>query len=171
MDFQELAEVLSVLEEMKVPYYIHAGIALSLHGMDGELDDCDIWIFHHDIRQFYKTFKDYFPGKVRLRSPVAYSRGIYNNYCVLFSGDMKIDICAEMVADCDIGMFEFPLDESAFKDADFFDCGSLNLPVASIENLFLYYLVLRRTKYHDEKKDEFHVKEMLGSGKFDEKNS
>ena len=138
IDCQELEQIVGVLEKMDVQYYIHAGVAVSLHGMDGELDDCDIRIFHPDIKQFYLEFKKFFPEKVKLRGPVEYSKGIYDNYCVMISGNMKIDICAEMVANCDIGRFEFPLNEFNFKNMEYFEWGGIKLPVASLESLFLY---------------------------------
>lgn len=161
----ELKEVVRILESLKVPFHFHAGFGLHLRGLESELDDCDIRIYHPDIDKVYQHLKIQSSHKVILRGSMPYEKGIYDNQCIEILNGTNFDICSRMVADCDVGRFEFPFNKDVFADVEFLPYKDMNLPVASPESLFLYYLVLGRS-HIDGKNDEQRVKDLITSGKF-----
>lgn len=161
----ELREIKGFLEKRNIPFYIHAGCGLFLHGIKGELDDCDIRIYHHDVIDIFEELKKEFKGKFSLNCDRKYAKGVYSNICISYSGVSDFDICSHMVSISDLGEFVFPLELDSFKKAEIKKFKSLDLPVSSLEDLLLYYLVLRRDKI-DGKNDELHIKEILSHKNF-----
>ncbi len=161
----EVEEVVKILKGLEVPFYFHAGFGLHLRGLESELDDCDIRVYHPDIKEVYQHVKKQSSHEVRLRGSMPYEKGTYDNQCIEILNGTNFDICSRMVADCDIGRFEFPFSNDVFSDVTFLPYENMSLPVASPENLFLYYLVLRRD-HIDGKNDKQRVKDLITSGKF-----
>ena len=157
--------VLSFLESRNVPYYVHAGYALHLHGLEGGLDDIDIRIVP-EREDVLDELGKYFSKRSTMQIDRVFSKGIYSGPCLTIAG--KIDICARIAPQVDIGMVPFPFDE----DQGICHKRHLareNLPVASLENLLLYYLVLRRGE-EDDKKDAQHIRSLLAHKGFSERN-
>ena len=162
----EVKEIVRIMEDLKVKFYFHAGFGLYLHGFTSELDDCDIRIYHPNIDLVYNHLKRTYPHEVGMRGPITFERGTYDNKCIEIANKTSFDICSRMICDCDIGRFEFPFNPGAFSDVSWLPYCDMNLPVASLENLFLYYLVLRRSCV-DSKNDEQRIRDILWSEKFD----
>ena len=162
----ELKKIKAYLEKRNIPYYIHAGCGLFLHGIKGELDDCDIRIFHSDLEYILADLQKELDGKFETNYNKEYSKGIYGGVCIYYNGLAKFDFCCDMVNISDLGEFVFPLELQTFKDSEIKKFNSLELPVSSLENLLLYYLILRRGEI-DGKNDELHIKEILSHDKFD----
>lgn len=162
---KDLKSVVNFLEKRNIPYYIHAGCGLFLHGIKGELDDCDIRIYHNDLKKIFSELKKELIGKFKLHLNRKHSMGVYGGYCISYSNLSNFDICSKMIANCDLGKFIFPLKLESFKKAEIKKFKSLKLPVSSLEDLLLYYLVLRRGE-KDKKKDEIHIQEILSHKKF-----
>jgi len=165
----EVQEVISVLVKLKIPFYINAGFALNLMGFESELDDCDIRIFHTNLDEVYNYLKKHLSYEIKLRGPMYYNNGLYDTKCIELwdNNEKKFDIYNQMIVECDIGRFEFPFNLDVFSEVSFFSYKNIMLPVATIENLFLYYLILRRTSI-DGKNDAKRVIDILVSKEFEE---
>lgn len=162
---KHIKETIEAIQKMNKDYYINSGFALHLRGMEGELDDCDIRIFHNDLRKVKLHLSRELPYDIRLRGPTNFEKGMYLTDCIEFEGDTSFDVYSKMEFQCDFGKFEFPFNERVFKDIDTIKYGGLNLPVASAENLLLYYLALRRGK-KDCKNDEKRIQTIIASEQF-----
>ncbi len=163
----EVGEVQSILNELKVPYYLNAGTALHLRKFfDDKNGDCDIRVYHPDIKALFEVFRERYPDSISLRPPLKYSGGTYDTFCIELELGTSFDIYTEMIADCDMGRFVFPFDEATFADVDLVEFENLILPVASLENLLLYYLVLRRGR-KDKKDDGIGIRNILAAEGFD----
>ena len=158
----EIEEVINIFRDLHIPFYFHAGFAINLLGFDSELDDCDIRVFHPDIKKLYKYIKEKYNYNINLRSVQAYEGGVYENECIQINNRTNFDICSRMIVSCDIGKFEFPFNTEVFKDILIFKYQGLSVPIASPESLLLYYLILRRGKI-DNKNDELRIKDLLQS--------
>lgn len=157
---KDLVNIKNFLEKRNIPYYIHAGCGLFLHNINGELDDCDIRIYHQNLKGLLEEMKKEIKGKFKIVSNKKYSNGIYGDICISYSNFADFDICSKMVNISNLGEFIFPLELSHFQNAEIKKFNNLDLPVSSLENLLLYYLILRRGK-NDKKKDEIHVRDIL----------
>ena len=164
---KDLRIIIDFLEKRNIPYYVNAGYALVLHGIKGETDDFDIRIYFKDIKGLFFELKKKLTGKFKLYYHRKYSRGFYDNFCITYSNLGKFDIYGKMVANCDLGKFVFPFKRESFKNAKIKKFGLFKLPVASLEELLLYYLVCRR--YEKSKNDELHIREILSHKRFSSK--
>lgn len=161
-------DVVRFFQESNVRCYIFAGLALCLHGLETHTRDSDIRILGDDLAELNATLRYSLPdGSVSLRGPRPYAKGMYLNDCIeLQYGDVEIDICSDMAVECDLGTFTFPHGERIYDTIQHISYGNARLPVASLEFLLLYYLVLRRGTA-DGKRDEVRIQRILSSKKLD----
>lgn len=166
IDLSEIKAVIEQLDEEKIRYYINSGFALHLRGIEGELGDCDIRIFSEDLNPIFFRFKQTLPFNMKLRSSKDYRSGKYLSDCIEIKSKTNFDIYSRMRFQCDFGEFEFPFSRKVFDDIDLVSYEGFSFPVASPENLLLYYLVLRRGP-EDRKNDEQRIKDLLAFEEFD----
>lgn len=148
IDVQNLNDVSSFLNKLDVQWYINAGFALYLQDLPGDLSDVDIRVFYDDLAKLNKKFEYQFAQKAHLRPPLDYKYGKYDTLCIELSLDVKYDIYSTMrIVRDGLGVINFPFDEDSFKSARIIAFEGLRLPVASLEQLLPYYLVLRRNEF------------------------
>lgn len=164
-DINYIREVISLIKEMEVPFYIHAGFGLHLYGLDSELDDCDIRVYHEDISKVFHYLQERLQCNVTVRGAMQYEKGIYKNDCIKLNNGLEFDICTHMEVICDLGRFEFPFNKDTFNDTTRITYKNLQLPVASLESMLLYYLVLRRGKA-DGKDDKTRIRDISSDSRF-----
>lgn len=146
-----LDNVASFLNKMNVKWYVNAGFALHLQGLSGDLSDVDIRVFYDDLTELYKKFEDEYGKKAYLRPPLDYKYGKYDTLCIELSLDVKYDIYSKVrIVRDGLGTVEFPLDEESFDRVCTLAHEGLRLPVAPLERLLAYYIVLRRNDFDNE---------------------
>lgn len=161
----EIKAVIEQLDEEKIRYYINSGFALHLRSIEGELDDCDIRIFSDDLHRIFSRLKKILHFDTRLRSSKDYGSGRYLSDCIEIKSKTNFDIYGRMRFRCDFGEFEFPFSRDVFEDVDIIQYKGYSFPVASPENLLLYYLVLRRGP-EDGKNDGKRINDLIASKSF-----
>ncbi|MDP2671695.1 MAG: hypothetical protein Q8P13_04545 [bacterium] len=162
-----MREIKNVLETEKYKYYIHAGIGLYLLGFQGNHQDIDFRVFHPNIKELYLFLEKQLKTKVSLRRPKNIYHGRYDNHCIEIE-DGEFDITTELVTVREGVRFEVPFSEEFFSNITYERYLGISLPVTSLENIFLYYLIHRRGQRMG-KKDEKDILEILESGKLNEK--
>jgi hypothetical protein len=143
-----LESLISFLDSLGVKWHITAGFALYLYGLRENFSDVDIRVCHEDLSELSEKLKSQYRGAVNLRPPLDYKFGIYNTFCIELNLDVKYDIYSVMhIVRDGLGSVEFPYDEKSFNEVNYMNYDGLALPVASLERLLAYYLVLRRDEY------------------------
>ena len=99
IDSSEIKEIIEIIKKLETPFYIHAGFALYLQGFDSEIDDCDIRIYHQNIKEIYDHLKKHSKYKIKLRGSIPYEKGIYDNQCIEIQNKTNFDICSRMKVD------------------------------------------------------------------------
>ncbi|PIN75738.1 hypothetical protein COV18_02730 [Candidatus Woesearchaeota archaeon CG10_big_fil_rev_8_21_14_0_10_37_12] len=163
----DIKDVTDFLQGEAIPFYVHSGVALVLHGIAGETDDFDLRVFHKDLSQLCEKLTKLKLGTVKLRRFMSYDGGAYESQCVEIVGRTAIDICSRMQFNNDLGSFEFPYEERLFRESVPKKFGDLVLPTARLETLMLYYLSLRRGE-SDGKQDERQIRAIMSHKDFDE---
>jgi hypothetical protein len=164
LNYKNLKLVTDLINFYGEPWYINAGTALFLHGLTGDLTDVDIRVFDEDIEALCSKIKRSYPNDTVLRPPLKFNLGVYDTLCIELRLDCKYDIYTRMrIKRDDLGIVDFPFNKRAFDDALKVNFEDLSLPVASLENLLIYYLVLRRHKG-----DDLNIKEIIANNNFDE---
>lgn len=169
MDTNSVKQVISFLNYLNMPYVIHAGLGMHLRGFSSELDDIDIKVYCDNLDYIYKEAKKYFSDiEVKKVTGESCNFGSYIYERIEIESKTPIDICTQtgVKKDC-LGEFHFPYSLEFFKNSDVFDFKGIKIPVASIESIFLYYLILDRGE-KDNKKDRQKIKEIIASPSFSE---
>ncbi|HEV2412988.1 MAG TPA: hypothetical protein VGS28_04280 [Candidatus Saccharimonadales bacterium] len=122
--------------------------------MKGETDDCDVRVRCEDLKQIDEYVQAHYGCRTNMCQVRKFERGYYVNNCLqVWFGDTRFDICGKMITLCDdIGEVEFPFSDEVFQEATTREYFGVHLPVCSLENLLLYYLVHRRAQ--DGSKDD-----------------
>ena len=168
-DIDSLTKAVSFLDSFGRPYCVHAGMALHLYGFDAELDDIDVKVFCDDLNDLYNTAKSFFDCEVNMIEDVT------TRYFGLFMFPQRveietktpIDICSHTGITNELGSIEFPYSPEFFKNVEYISYNGIKVPVAPLESVFLYYLVLRRDSRNG-KDDLGKIKAILDSGKLNE---
>lgn len=165
IDYDSLKKVSNFLQGLKKLYYFHAGFGLHLRNFSSELDDIDVKVFHDDLKEIYIAAQSFFDCEVSLSEGGKGKFGEYMFPRVEIQLATPVDICTRTGVINHIGNFEFPFLEDHFKNAEHLSYKDLSLPVASVESLLSYYLILRRGEV-DGKNDEQKIKEIIESDIF-----
>lgn len=148
IDMSNLRSVTLFLNSLGVCWYVNAGVALHLHGLPGDLSDVDIRVQYDNLTELSEKFAERYKDKVYLRPPLDYKYGKYDTLCIVLSQDVKYDIYSRMrIVRDGLGTVDFPFDEDSFSQNQMITFGDVDLPIASLERLLAYYVVLRRNQF------------------------
>ena len=161
---------LDVLDRFGTPYYLHAGIALHIHGLEGDLEDCDVRVLLPSSQ--LHLLEEYFGLNcvcvTRILGTRKFSGGYYLNNCLqVWVQNTRFDICGEMVTSCkDLGEIRFPFGQEVFRSVLWKEYHGVKAPVINLEDLLIYYLIHRRGA--DEGKDDIkHIYDVVAHKDFD----
>lgn len=163
---KNLREIIRHLNGLGIRFYVHAGIGLALHGLSGETDDIDIRVNCEDLEGLCNKLAPSYQDQIRIIKNQTFTEGTYGGNCIKLNTTPPIDLCSNMRAirrDID---FIFPYSSQCFSDSKHVLIEDVAIPVASLENLLLYYLIFRRNEI-DNKNDEHHIQEIVKHPDFD----
>jgi len=134
------------LKHSKVQHYFHCGFAMYVQGLDGDLDDCDIRVKHDSLEELGAALtNDGF--LTELVPPGQATRNNSTNTPYLKAATIHgttFDLVSRMrYLDGKGKDFEFPFD-GAFAVVEKKRFEEMEIPVAPLEALALYYLYQRR---------------------------
>ena len=158
---EALESVNSAFSNCSIPWLIHAGFGMYLHGIeDADTHDIDIVLPTTPLDIARKALPSIFNTHIE-KPGGEFEHGSYNSHCLKGSyKDVHIELIHEMeTSSHGINVSSF-FDEESLGRKKVINRYGIQLPLAPIEDIILYKLILRRGKA-DGKQDLFEISKAL----------